>query len=79
ETSVEYAARTSFEKSLVISVSYAQNKIHSEREHFKRQQGWSIQNMETNKTSSEQDEYAPVIFIQQTVSYIASLDMMSGK
>lgn len=27
----------------------------------------------------DQDEYAPVIFSQQTVSHIVSIDMMSGK
>ncbi|KAH9307823.1 hypothetical protein KI387_035734 [Taxus chinensis] len=79
KTFAEYAARTSFEKPLVSGVSYAQRVLHAEREQFERQQGWSIKNMETNKTSSEQDEYAPVIFTQETVSYIASLDMMSGK
>jgi histidine kinase 2/3/4 (cytokinin receptor) len=26
-----------------------------------------------------QDEYAPVIFAQETVSHIVSIDMMSGK
>ncbi|GLJ40220.1 hypothetical protein SUGI_0825400 [Cryptomeria japonica] len=79
KTFAEYAARTSFERPLVSGVSYAQRVLHAEREQFEREQGWSIKNMETNETSSEQDEYAPVIFSQDTVSYIASLDMMSGK
>ncbi|KAH9315451.1 hypothetical protein KI387_024078, partial [Taxus chinensis] len=79
KTFAEYAARTSFERPLVSGVSYAQRILHEEREQFERKQGWSIKNMETNKTSSKQDEYAPVIFSQETVSYIASLDMMSGK
>ncbi|KAM7473761.1 hypothetical protein LguiB_021004 [Lonicera macranthoides] len=29
--------------------------------------------------SPVQDEYAPVIFSQETVSHIVSIDMMSGK
>lgn len=29
--------------------------------------------------SPPQDEYAPVIFAQETVSHIVSIDMMSGK
>lgn len=36
-------------------------------------------NPESFTTSPAQDEYAPVIFSQKTVSHIVSIDMMSGK
>lgn len=39
-------------------------------------QGYTTDNF---TTSPIQDEYAPVIFSQKTVSHIVSIDMMSGK
>jgi histidine kinase 2/3/4 (cytokinin receptor) len=45
---------------------------------FERQHGWTIKTME-REPSPIRDEYAPVIFSQETVSYIESLDMMSGE
>jgi hypothetical protein len=64
----------------------------SEREQFERQHGWTIKKMETEDQTLVQecipenldpapikDEYAPVIFSQETVSHIVSIDMMSGK
>lgn len=52
--------------------------VLSERESFERQHGWTIKTME-KEPSPVRDEYAPVIFSQETVSYIESLDMMSGE
>eukprot|EP01018_Ginkgo_biloba_P003776 Gb_14997 [translate_table: standard] len=79
KTFAEYTARTAFERPLTSGVAYAQKVLHSEREQFERQQGWMIKMMKSKEPSPVQDEYAPVIFSQDTISYIASLDMMSGK
>ncbi|OVA06219.1 Signal transduction response regulator [Macleaya cordata] len=78
ETFAQYTGRTAFERPLLSGVAYAQRVLHSEREHFEKVQGWMIQTMERDP-SPPRDEYAPVIFSQQTVSYIKSLDMMSGE
>ncbi|KAG2549534.1 hypothetical protein PVAP13_9KG357000 [Panicum virgatum] len=66
--------------------------LHSEREQFEQQHGWKIKKMEAGdqslvhdynpeklEPSPVQDEYAPVIFSQETVKHIISIDMMSGK
>eukprot|EP01018_Ginkgo_biloba_P002960 Gb_12720 [translate_table: standard] len=79
ETFAEYTARTAFERPLLNGVAYAQKVIHSEREQFERQQGWTIKMMKSREPSPIQDEYAPAIFSQETIFYIASLDMMSGE
>ncbi|WCJ33661.1 Histidine kinase 4 [Euphorbia peplus] len=78
ETFAEYTARTSFERPLLSGVAYAQRVVNSERKEFERQHGWTIKTME-KEPSPVRDEYAPVIFSQETVSYIESLDMMSGE
>lgn len=78
ETFAEYTARTAFERPLLNGVAYAQRILNSEREEFERQHGWTIRTME-KEPSPIRDEYAPVIFSQETVSYIESLDMMSGE
>ncbi|KAK6122442.1 hypothetical protein DH2020_043805 [Rehmannia glutinosa] len=78
ETFAEYTARTAFERPLLSGVAYAQRILLSEREEFERQHGWTIRTME-KEPSPIRDEYAPVIFSQETVSYIESLDMMSGE
>ncbi|KAF3432074.1 hypothetical protein FNV43_RR26813 [Rhamnella rubrinervis] len=78
ETFAEYTARTAFERPLLSGVAYAQRVIDSERESFERQHGWTIKTMK-REPSPVRDEYAPVIFSQETVSYIESLDMMSGE
>ncbi|XP_054818633.1 histidine kinase 2-like isoform X2 [Prosopis cineraria] len=88
----EYTERTAFERPLTSGVAYAMKVLHSDREHFEKQHGWTIKKMETeNETLVQdcipenlnpapiQDEYAPVIFAQETVSHIVSIDMMSGK
>ncbi|RWR75096.1 Signal transduction response regulator [Cinnamomum micranthum f. kanehirae] len=77
-TFAEYTARTAFERPLLSGVAYAQRVMNSERKRFEKQQGWTIRTMK-KEPSPEQDEYAPVIFSQETVSYIESLDMMSGE
>ncbi|XWS34353.1 hypothetical protein CRYUN_Cryun21dG0032200 [Craigia yunnanensis] len=78
ETFAEYTARTAFERPLLGGVAYAERVVHSEREKFERQHGWTIKTMQ-REPSPIRDEYAPVIFSQETVSYIESLDMMSGE
>jgi histidine kinase 2/3/4 (cytokinin receptor) len=73
-------------------VAYALKVLHSERELFEQKLGWKIKKMETEdqslvhdynpeklQPSPVQDEYAPVIFSQETVKHIISVDMMSGK
>ncbi|KAG5051214.1 hypothetical protein JHK87_003412 [Glycine soja] len=78
ETFAEYTARTAFERPLLSGVAYAQRVVNSERERFEKEHGWVIKTME-RKSSLVRDEYAPVIFAQQTVSYLESIDMMSGE
>ncbi|XP_014512070.1 histidine kinase 4 [Vigna radiata var. radiata] len=78
ETFAEYTARTAFERPLLSGVAYAQRVVNSERESFEKQHGWVIKTME-RKPSQVRDEYAPVIFAQETLSYLESLDMMSGE
>ncbi|XP_066369194.1 probable histidine kinase 4 [Miscanthus floridulus] len=78
DTFAEYTARTSFERPLLSGVAYAQRVEHADREGFERQQGWIIKTMK-HEPSPVQDEYAPVVYSQETVSYIEGLDMMSGE
>ncbi|XP_063949358.1 histidine kinase 2 isoform X2 [Daucus carota subsp. sativus] len=88
----EYTERTAFERPLTSGVAYALRVPHSQREQFETQHGWKIKKMETEDQTlvqdcipenldpaPVQDEYAPVIFSQETVSHIVSIDMMSGK
>ncbi|MBA0738593.1 hypothetical protein Gogos_011925 [Gossypium gossypioides] len=78
ETFAEYTARAAFERPLLSGVAYAERVVHSGREKFKKQHGWTIKTMQ-REPSRLRDEYAPVIFSQETISYIESLDMMSGE
>ncbi|XP_020220590.1 histidine kinase 4 [Cajanus cajan] len=78
ETFAEYTARTAFERPLLSGVAYAQRVVNSERETFEKQHGWVIKTMERDP-SQVRDEYAPVIFAQETLAYLESLDMMSGE
>ncbi|XP_024980609.1 histidine kinase 2-like [Cynara cardunculus var. scolymus] len=88
----EYTERTSFERPLTSGVAYALRVRHTDREKFEKEHGWTIKKMETEDQtlaqdcdpenldpSPIQDEYAPVILSQETVSHIVSIDMMSGK
>ncbi|CAI0383549.1 unnamed protein product [Linum tenue] len=88
----EYAERTSFERPLTSGVAYALKVVHAEREQFEKQHGWRIKKMESDDQAlvqdcipekldpaPVQDEYAPVIFSQESVAHIVSIDMMSGK
>ncbi|MQM16745.1 hypothetical protein Taro_049705 [Colocasia esculenta] len=77
-TFADYTAMTAFERPMLSGVAYAQRVVHSERLKFEDQQGWVIKTMK-GEPSPEQDEYAPVIFSQETISYIEALDMMSGE
>lgn len=89
-----YTERTAFERPLTSGVAYAVKVLHSEREQFEKQQGWTIKSMDTLEQepihkddyaveklepSPVQEEYAPVIFAQDTVSHIISVDVLSGK
>lgn len=93
-TFARYAERTAFERPVTSGVAYAVRVLHSEREQFEKQQGWTIKRMDTLEQkpvhkddyepealepSPVQEEYAPVIFAQDTVSHVISLDMLSGK
>ncbi|KAK8949113.1 Histidine kinase 4 [Platanthera zijinensis] len=78
ETFAFYTGMTAFERPLLNGVAYAQRVLHSEREKFESQQGWTIKTMK-QEPSPVQDEYAPVIFSQETVFYLEALDMMSGE
>lgn len=78
DTFAKYTARTSFERPLLNGVAYAQRIFHHEREMFENQQGWIMKTMK-RQAAPPQDEYAPVIFSQDTVSYLARIDMMSGE
>ncbi|KAJ0234426.1 Histidine kinase 2 [Hirschfeldia incana] len=89
----EYTERTNFERPLTSGVAYALKVPHSKREQFEKDHGWTIKKMETTEDQTLvqdcvpenfdpapiQDEYAPVIFAQETVSHIVSVDMMSGE
>lgn len=88
----EYTERTAFERPLTSGVAYALKVTNSEREEFERVRGWTIRKMQDEDQTLVQDwtadqldpapikdEYAPVIFSQETVSHIVSIDMMSGK
>ncbi|XP_059656646.1 histidine kinase 3 [Cornus florida] len=94
KTFARYTERTAFERPLTSGVAYAVRVLHSEREQFEKQQGWTIKRMDTvEQTPVHKDEYnpealepspigeeyAPVIFAQDTISHVISLDMMSGK
>ncbi|CAN6305421.1 unnamed protein product [Urochloa humidicola] len=92
KTFEDFTARTTFERPLMSGVAYALKVLHSEREQFELQHGWKIKKMEAGdqslvhdynpeklEPSPVQDEYAPVIFSQETVKHIISVDMMSGK
>lgn len=92
KTFEDFTARTTFERPLMSGVAYALKVLHNEREQFEEQHGWKIKKMEAGdqslvhdynpeklEPSPVQDEYAPVIFSQETVKHIISVDMMSGK
>ncbi|KAJ7294616.1 hypothetical protein O6H91_Y244600 [Diphasiastrum complanatum] len=79
DTFAVYAARTSFERPLMTGVAYAIRVLHSQREQFEREQGWVIKKMHSNELQPAQDEYAPTVLTQDTLSHLASLDLMSGE
>jgi len=75
-------------------VAYAVRVLHSEREQFEKQQGWTIKSMhcieqapvekdgyavENLEPSPVQEEYAPVIFAQDTIAHVISVDVLSGE
>ncbi|KAG6521387.1 probable histidine kinase 4 [Zingiber officinale] len=78
ETFAYYTAKTAFERPLLNGVAYAERVVRSQRETFESRQGWTIMTMK-REPSPMQDEYAPVIYSQETVSHIGALDMMSGE
>ncbi|CAL5418720.1 unnamed protein product [Camellia sinensis] len=93
-TFARYTERTAFERPLTSGVAYAVRVLQSEREQFEKQQGWTIRSMDTlEQTPVHEDEYnpealepspikeeyAPVIFAQDTISHVISVDVLSGK
>ncbi|KAI4336570.1 hypothetical protein L6164_015082 [Bauhinia variegata] len=93
-TFARYTERTAFERPLTSGVAYAVRVLHSEREQFEKQQGWTIKRMDTMEQnpvhkdkyapealepSPVKEEYAPVIFAQDTISHVISIDVLSGK
>ncbi|KAJ7296812.1 hypothetical protein O6H91_Y097300 [Diphasiastrum complanatum] len=78
-TFAAYTARTSFERPLMSGVAYAQRVLHPEREAFEKAQGWIIKRMHSNDVQPARGEYAPTVLTQETLSHLASLDMMSGE
>ncbi|CAN6549197.1 unnamed protein product [Malus baccata var. baccata] len=88
KTFARYIERTAFERPLTSGVAYAVRVLHSEKEEFEKQQGWSIKRMDTleqnqvhrNDYAPEvQEEYAPVIFAQDNIRHVISFDILSGK
>ncbi|KAE9610481.1 putative histidine kinase response regulator and transcription factor RR-A-type family [Lupinus albus] len=92
-TFAKYTERTAFERPLT-SLAYAVRVLRSEREQFEKQQGWTIKRMDTVgekqvqkddydpeklEPSPIQEEYAPVIFAEDTLSHVISVDVLSGK
>lgn len=69
ETFAEYTARTTFERPLLSGVAYAQRVMNYERDDLQRQHDGTIRTM-TKEPSPFRDEYAPVIFAQETVSFL---------
>ena len=68
--------------------------LHSEREQFEKQQGWTVKRMDTvEQNAVHKDEYAPealepspvqneyasVIFAQDAISHVICVDVLSGK
>ncbi|XP_020229815.1 histidine kinase 3 [Cajanus cajan] len=93
-TFARYTERTAFERPLTSGVAYAVRVLHSEREQFEKQQGWTIKRMDTLEQnpvhkddyapealepSPIQEEYAPVIFAQDTIAHVISVNVLSGK
>lgn len=93
-TFARYTERTAFERPLTSGVAYAVRVLHSEREQFERKQGWTIKRMdnfeqapahndefnpEALEPSPVEEEYAPVVFAQDTVAHVISIDVLSGK
>ncbi|XP_016707674.1 histidine kinase 3 isoform X1 [Gossypium hirsutum] len=93
-TFARYTERTAFERPLTSGVAYAVRVLHSEREQFEKQQGWTIKRMDTLEQnpvhkddynpdllepSPIQEEYAPVVFAQDIISHVVSIDMLSGQ
>ncbi|KAK7319030.1 hypothetical protein RJT34_03739 [Clitoria ternatea] len=94
KTFARYTERTAFERPLTSGVAYAVRVLHSEREQFEKQQGWTIKrmdNLEQNPVQKDEyapealepspilAEYAPVIFAQDTIAHVISVDVLSGK
>ncbi|KAI3467721.1 hypothetical protein Pfo_024384 [Paulownia fortunei] len=93
-TFARYTERTGFERPLTSGVAYAVRVLHTEREQFEIRQGWTIKRMDNVEQtpvhedeydpadlepSPVEEEYAPVIFAQDTVAHMISVDVLSGK
>lgn len=60
-------------------VAYADRVLHKDRASFEISHGWMIKEMFSKERQQDGDEYAPTTMSQDTVSYLTSLDMMSGE
>jgi histidine kinase 2/3/4 (cytokinin receptor) len=60
-------------------VAYADRVLHEDRESFEMSHGWTIKEMFSKEKQQVFEEYAPATMSQDTVSYLTSLDMMSGQ
>ncbi|KAL6499097.1 Hexokinase-3 [Orobanche gracilis] len=91
-TFARYTERTSFERPLTSGVAYAVRVLNTERDQFEVQQRCKrMDKVEKNpvhedeydpadlEPSPVQDEYAPVIFAQEIVAHVISVDVLSGK
>ncbi|XP_051122112.1 histidine kinase 3-like [Andrographis paniculata] len=89
-----FTEKTGFERPLTSGVAYAVRVLHADRDEFEVRQGWSIKRMDNVEQtpvhedeydpadlepSPVQEEYAPVVFAQDTVAHIISIDVLSGK
>ncbi|CAM6065805.1 unnamed protein product [Sphagnum tenellum] len=79
ETFSQYAESTAFERPLMSGVAYADRVLHEDRESFEMSHGWTIKEMFSKEKQQVFEEYAPATMSQDTVSYLTSLDMMSGQ
>jgi histidine kinase 2/3/4 (cytokinin receptor) len=60
-------------------VAYADRVLHKDRASFEMSHGWMIKEMFSKERQQDRYEYAPTTMSQDTVSYLTSLDMMSGE
>lgn len=60
-------------------VAFAERVLHANRKLFESAHGWTIKEMYSKDLQQDFDEYAPTTMSQKSLSYLTSLDMMSGQ